>query len=245
MGAVRSRLRRWHVWLGWIVGIPILLWVVSGVVMVWRPIEEVRGEHLVTPLQPVRLSSAPVPPRIEGVPLSGLSLKQTAAGPRWVVEVANGPTRLADPATGALLPPVSATDAAREVAAVYTGQSSIRSVSRTDPDNPPLELRRPIPAWKVSFADGTNFYVHAGSGEIVARRTPWWRLFDLMWGIHIMDLETREDMHNPLVLGFGIASVAMGLLALALLPMTIRRRRRAVRQDQADRRQKLDQRDRR
>jgi len=34
MGAVRSRLRRWHVWLGWIVGLPILLWVVTGLAMV-------------------------------------------------------------------------------------------------------------------------------------------------------------------------------------------------------------------
>ena len=46
MGAVRSRLRRWHIWLGWIVGIPMLVWTLSGLVMVARPIEEVRGEHL-------------------------------------------------------------------------------------------------------------------------------------------------------------------------------------------------------
>jgi hypothetical protein len=226
MGAVRSRLRRWHVWLGWLVGIPILLWVVTGVVMVWRPIEEVRGEHLVAPLPPLSLSSVPVPPNIEGVPLSALSLEQRAAGPRWIVKVADGPARLADPATGSLLPPLSATDAAREVLAVYKGDSSVRSVSLTDPDKPPLELRRPIATWKVSFEDGTNFYVDAGSGQIVARRTAWWRLFDLMWAFHIMDLETREDTHNPLVLGFGIASVAMALLAMVLLPLTIRRRRK-------------------
>ena len=24
-----------------------------------------------------------------------------------------------------------------------------------------------------------------------------------MWGLHIMDLETREDAHNPLLIGFG------------------------------------------
>ena len=44
MGAIRSRLRRWHVWLGWLVGLPMLIWTVSGLVMVARPIEEVRGE---------------------------------------------------------------------------------------------------------------------------------------------------------------------------------------------------------
>ena len=45
-------------------------------------------------------------------------------------------------------------------------------------------------------------------------RTRWWRFYDLMWGIHIMDLKTREDAHNPLVVGFAIASLVMSLLAL-------------------------------
>jgi hypothetical protein len=40
-----------------------------------------------------------------------------------------------------------------------------------------------------------------------------------------MDLKTREDAHNPLLIGFAIAGLAMSLLALALLPMTVRRRR--------------------
>ena len=28
-----------------------------------------------------------------------------------------------------------------------------------------------------------------------------------MWGIHIMDLETREDAHNPLLIGFGAVAL--------------------------------------
>ena len=63
MGAVRSRLRRWHVWLGWVVGLPILFWVVSGLVMVIKPIEEVRGEQLLAELRPVRMALTPVPPQ--------------------------------------------------------------------------------------------------------------------------------------------------------------------------------------
>ena len=37
---------KWHVWLGWLVGLPILMWTVTGLVMVWHPIEYVRGNHL-------------------------------------------------------------------------------------------------------------------------------------------------------------------------------------------------------
>ena len=232
MPLTRSRLRRWHVWLGWIVGIPVLLWVISGLVMVWKPIEEVRGNHLVSEPKPMRMAAAPVPPSVAGLPLSSLSLEQRARGPRWVITLADGTTRLADPATGALLPPLSAADAVREVTARYVGKAKIVAAARTDPSDPPLELRRPIAAWKVAMDDGTNFYVDAGSGEVVAKRTRWWRFYDLMWGFHIMDLKTREHAHNPLVLGFAIFALASSILALILLPTTInRRKRRPIRQD--------------
>jgi len=222
-------LRRWHVWLGWIVGLPILLWVVTGLAMVAKPIEEVRGEALLSDPRPMRMALPPIPPAVGGVQLKSLSLEQRAAGPRWVVTLPDGTTRLADPDSGALLPTLSAADAVREVTARYTGNAKIQSAIRTDPKKPPIELRRPIAAWQVTMDDGTHFYVDAGSGAIVARRTGWWRFYDLMWGVHIMDLKTREDAHNPLTIGFAIAALAMCVLALVLLPMTIRRRRRKQR----------------
>ena len=226
MGAVRSRLRRWHVWLGWVVALPILLWVVTGLAMVAKPIEEVRGEALLSDPRPMRMALPPIPPAVGGVPLKSLSLEQRAAGPRWVVTLPDGTTRLADPDSGALLPPLSAADAVHEVTARYTGEAKVQSATRTDPKDPPIELRRRIAAWRVAMDDGTHFYVDAGSGAIVARRTGWWRFYDLMWGVHIMDLKTREDAHNPLTIGFAIAALAMSLLALVLLPMTIRKRRK-------------------
>ena len=219
-------MRRWHVWLGWVVGLPILLWVVSGLVMVARPIEEVRGEHLLRDPRPIRMALPPVPPAIGGVPLKSLALEQRAAGPRWVVKLPDGTTRLADPNSGALLPPLSAADAVAEFAALYAGDSPIRSVTRTDPDHPPLELRHAVATWRVALEDGTHFYIDAGSGALHAKRTSWWRFYDLMWGLHIMDLKTREDAHNPLTIGFAIAALAMSLLALVLLPLSTRWRRR-------------------
>jgi len=228
MGAVRSRLRRWHVWLGWIVGIPVLLWVVSGLVMIVRPIEEVRGNHLMRDPAPMRLAAPPLSPRIAGIAVKQLQLEPRAVGPRWVVTLADGSTRLADPATGAILPALSAADALREVAHLYRGEAKVANVTRTDPKRPPLELRREIATWRVAMDDDTHFYVDAVTGAIVARRTGWWRFYDFMWGLHIMDLETREDAHNPLLIGFGIVALAMALIALIQLPLTIRRRRKTA-----------------
>ncbi len=222
---IRRQLRRWHIWLGWIVGIPFLVWTVTGLVMVWKPIEEVRGEHLMKKPPAMRVEGLVVPPSVAGVPLKKLSLEQRAAGPRWVAMLPDGTTRLADPETGRWLPPYSASDAAAEVAALYAGDSPVRSVTRTDPGNPPLELRHDVAAWQVALEDGTHFYIDAQSGALHARRTAWWRIYDFMWGLHIMDPATREDTHNPWVVGFGLAALVTTVLALVMLPLTLRRRK--------------------
>jgi len=223
MGAVRSRLRRWHVWLGWLVGLPMLFWTISGIVMVAKPIDEVRGTDLIAPAQPISLSGTLVAPRIEGRAVQSLELEHRAGGPRWEIRFADGASRLADPATGALLPQLGAADAAREVMARYTGSAKVTATSRIAADAPPLELRRAMNGWRVELTDGTHFYVDGGSGEIIAKRTRWWRFYDFMWGLHIMDLQGREEVNNPWVVTFALLSLGMVLLALTLLPMTVRR----------------------
>jgi uncharacterized iron-regulated membrane protein len=226
MNRARLSLRKYHIWLGWIIGLPLLAWTVSGLVMVARPIEHVRGENLIG--EPPRLATGtrPVPPPIGPRPVTSLKLEQRHDGPKWVVSYADGGSRLADGLTGRLLPPLTAADARSLVEARYTGDARIKAVDRTTADNPPLELRRKIDAWRVTMDDDSRFYVNAATGEIAARRTSWWRIYDFMWGLHIMDLKTREDTSNPLVIGFGIVALLTTLMAIILLPMTIRRRGR-------------------
>jgi hypothetical protein len=162
---------------------------------------------------------------VAGVQLTALSLEQRAAGPRWVIKLPDGKTRLADPATGLLLPPLAANDARQEVEARYAGHAKVQSVARTSAEDPPIDLRRPISAWRVTMDDGAHFYVDAGSGQIVATRTRWWRFYDFMWGLHIMDPQTREDAHNPFVILFGLAALAMSALGTILLPKALKRKR--------------------
>ena len=227
----RAKLRRWHIWMAWIAAIPILLWTISGLVMVARPIEVVRGEGLLRDPAPIKLVGPPIPPSLAGVPVQSLALEERAAGPRWIVKLPDGKTRLADPATGLLLPPLSAGDARREVEARYAGTATIQSVARTDADNPPIEFRRPVAAWQVVMSDGAHFYVDASSGQITATRTDWWRFYDFMWGLHIMDPVGREDTHNPFVIMFGIIALAMSVLGTILLPKAFKKRRESHRLD--------------
>ena len=213
-------------WLGWLVGVPMIFWTVSGLVMVARPIEDVRGSALIRDAAPIASTRGVVAPLIEGRAVSAMKLESRATGPRWVIAFADGGARLADPATGALLPALGAADAAREVTSRYTGTAKVVETSRVAADSPPLELRRALDGWRVKMDDDTHFYIDAGSGEIVARRTSWWRIYDFMWGLHIMDLQGREETNNPWVVTFAALSVLMALLAIVLLPLTVKRRNR-------------------
>ena len=221
----RAKLRRWHMWLGWLVGVPVLFWTVSGFVMVARPIEEVRGTALLREPALLTLAAPAVAPSLAGLPVSSLALEPRASGPRWVIHLAGEPprSRLADPATGRLLGLLGAAEAQREVTARYTGKARVAAVNRVDPLRPPIDLNRPMNGWQVVMTDGTHFYVDAGSGEIVARRTRFWRVYDFMWGLHIMDLQERKRTHNPWVVTFSLLTLVMVLMALVLLPLATRK----------------------
>lgn len=77
------------------------------------------------------------------------------------------------------------------------------------------------------MSDGTRFYLDAATGEPLATRTRFWRAYDFMWGLHILDPGGREDSHNPLIVALAAVSLLTVTLALVLLPMTLRRRRSA------------------
>lgn len=221
-----SRVRRAHIWLGWLVGIPLLIWTASGLFMASQPIATVRGEHLVGKAPALSLPAPPVPPLIGPRPVTSLTLEQRPGGARWLIRYADGGARLGDPADGRLLAPISAADAAAIVRARYIGTSKIVAIDGTRAEAPPLDLRRPVATWRVSFADGTRFYVDRATGEILARRTRLWRVYDFMWGLHIMDLQTREAVNNPVLVVFAALGAVTALLAFALLPRASRRRRR-------------------
>lgn len=220
---LRRSLRRIHIWLAWIVGVPLLGWTASGLLMVARPIEEVRGTALRAPapaLPPLGTVVAP-----GGRALKSLSLEPQAGRAVWMAGFPDGGAARADAATGRWLPPVGAGEARTLARAALRAPGAVASVTRTPADRPPIDLRRARPAWGVTFTDGARVYLDADSGEVLALRTDQWRVFDWMWGLHIMDLSGREDTSHPVLIAFTAVAFASVLLALALPPLAARRRR--------------------
>ena len=218
-----QRFARWHIWLGWLVGFPVLMWTVTGLIMVARPIEEVRGEALRAEPAALQADRYVLPAFDE--PVTRVELVEQVIGPVWVVTTADGGRYRYDAASGVVLPPVVASEAREIAAAAYAGQAELEGVRYFPGDVSPGDLRSPINSWQLHYADGTNLYVEAATGQLLAVRTPWWRIYDFAWGLHIMDLETREDTHHPVIVIFAALASIGALLGCILM---FRRRKARV-----------------
>lgn len=222
----RRTLSRLHVWFGWLIGVPLLLWTMSGLWMVARPIAEVRGTHLKSEALPLAVDgplSLPRFPRDHGAPVS-VRLEQQTTGPVWVATFEHGHEMRASARDGQWLPKVGEAEARAIADRWYKPTVAIVSARHTPASAPPLDLRRERPAWGIAFSDGGRVYVDADTGSLLAIRSDQWRWFDFMWGLHIMDLQTREKISHPLLIGFAALAFLSILVGLVLLPRRRKRR---------------------
>jgi hypothetical protein len=217
-----ARLARWHIWLGWVAAVPLILWTVSGLWMVSQPIEDVRGAPLRA--EPAQLPSGfrAVPPVVTDQGPEAVTLISRVDRPVWVVRYPGNRMRTADGATGAWLARVDARLAERIANAALRHPGRVDTIAAFAAVDAPLELRKDRPSWRVAYDDGLHVYVDAVTGEVLAVRSRQWRAFDFMWGLHIMDLESREDTHHPLLI---IAAISGLLSILAGATLLFRRRR--------------------
>ncbi|UVI40193.1 PepSY domain-containing protein [Qipengyuania spongiae] len=90
------------------------------------------------------------------------------------------------------------------------------------------EFRGPFPAWQVTYADeaSTRLYIDASSGTLGAARSDTWRLFDFIWGLHIMDWTERDRINSWWLLLFGIGGTIIALSGFVLLANRMPRLRR-------------------
>jgi uncharacterized iron-regulated membrane protein len=64
--------------------------------------------------------------------------------------------------------------------------------------------------------DNIKVYLDAFSGEIVAIRSSSWRLWDFLWGLHIMDYIDRDNINNLLIKIFSILALISSLSGVIL-----------------------------
>lgn len=226
--SVSQKLGRWHIWLGWLIGVPLLLWTGTGLLMVSRPIDEVRGTDLRREMPHATMDVGKLTlPKADGYVIHGLTLNTDGDAPSWVATGKDEQVRHYDARTGQPLPHIGKAQAEAIVArAIIGGDKVAKTTLFDDPQATPLDFRRPIAVWRVALTDGTYVYVGRHSGKVEAVRTQFWRLFDFAWGLHIMDLQTREDNHHPILIFFAALAFLGSILGFTLL-FTQGRRKRA------------------
>ena len=191
--------------------------------MVLLDIDFIHGDSLVRNMQQAlvvpRAPSAGIDTLRARYPqATDISLKSLMGKTFYTVTTKNA-RYLLNPRTGEVQSPLDET-AAREIAQYhYNGQAPVARASLITSD-PPMEIKtRPLPLWRIDFDDrfSTSFYIDPYTGALATRRHQYWRIFDFMWMLHIMDYEERADAHNLLLIAAQTTGLTFAITGLWLL----------------------------
>ncbi|MBO0939354.1 hypothetical protein J2I47_22565, partial [Fibrella sp. HMF5335] len=123
-------------------------------------------------------------------------------------------TQLADAKTGQLRSELTRAEATALAQQCFAGSSAVERVEYLTTTNGHHEYReKPLPAYAVTFQQPAHATVYVASqlGTVQSIRTDPWRLFDLLWMLHTMDYEGRDDINNGLLRAFSV----LGLLTIS------------------------------
>ena len=196
--AKKFTIRKIHRYLSIFIAIQLLLWTVSGIYFAFNKIEMVRGEQYRLPLETEyrifkRLGQEIIETNDNGV-------KTYSSYPQnFPVNMLSSEEAMTIAKEKTSLNPVSV--------------SLIKKVERG------VEYRgRRLPIYKVSTDtdDGINIYVDSMTGDIAAIRSDSWRVWDLLWALHIMDYQDRDNINNILLKIFSVLALVSSITGIVL-----------------------------
>ncbi len=216
-------LKKLHKWVGLLIGIQVLLWLLSGLMLSLLDAAKVSGEqwartHAHTPapiqddtlLEPAELAAGLIDGALE------ISLEVWQGQPVYRLSRLQGIT-LIDAKDGAIIV-TDEHDAQILAQQDFTGTGEVLSIrSGHAPD---METRGSNGQyWQVNFSDPaqTSIYILASTGEILERRNTYWRTFDFFWMLHIMDYAGHDNINNVVVIAVALVSIWLGISGFILL----------------------------
>lgn len=217
-----------HRWLGLLLFGQVAVWMMSGVVMSWFPIELVRGETAATidePIElPIRSYFPPAGVVAQVSEATSVQLTSRFGRPVYLVRTRSG-AALFDADDGRRLSPIKEQEARLVAEQDFLGDGEIASVELLERAPPDFSGR--LPVWRATFDDrnGTRLYVSPETGDVVARRNNIWRLYDFFWMLHIMDYKERENFNNPLIKAASATGLLFALSGVYLVAVRLRNRR--------------------
>ena len=211
---MRNIVRNTHKYLSFFISLQLFLWTISGIYFAFNKIELVRGEQY-------RLTES-FPVNFNEVNFSRSDVYQIKAIKRldeiiFVVNASKGTEYL-----NALGTPVSKLSKS-EVFEIVSSSSTLKPIDLEEITefSKGSEFRgRNLPLYKVTSLNDKdkkiNLYLNVFSGEITAVRSIQWRIWDLMWGFHIMDWQTRDKINNIFLQIFSILALVSSISGILL-----------------------------
>lgn len=228
MSLLARHISRLHKIIGLVVGVQLFIWTLSGLFFTLYPIETIRGdpwrpkiEHGSLETMTVAVEAAQAAAKVEGEWLTA-ELKPFLDRPVWLITTSQK-RALIDAQTGdkwSPLDPVSFR-ALQLRFADSDGKAQIPGTGATAEfitKNPPREYGGGLPAWVIED-DKTQqrIYFDATTGEVRAVRTTEWRIFDVLWRFHIMDVTGDEKFDTWWMKVFAFLGLTMVLSGFALI----------------------------
>lgn len=216
-------LKKLHKWVGLLIGIQVMLWLLSGLMISLLDPVKVSGKQWATPaaseqqtLNPgVLLEPDELPPeQLRGALTIKLAVNRDL--PVYRIQRSESETLL-NAVDGSVMT-TSKTDADKIARTDYIGSGEIISIKPGMA--PDMETRNHAGEyWKVDFSDDvdTSLYISVATGEFLERRNSYWRVRDFFWMLHIMDYSGRENFNNALVITIVLIAVWLGISGFILI----------------------------
>jgi len=211
-------IRLFHKYLSLVISIQLLLWTVSGIYFAFNKIELVRGEQYLIEQKVSKLNLKEVESSF-----SGKNVNFVRRLDEWIIKVETDSGFSYTDLQGQNLDELNSEEV-REVVRLSTNLTPLMA-QRIDKPEIRAEFRgRNLPIFKVttSTTDNINVYVDAFTGEVTAIRSDSWRIWDFLWGAHIIDYSERENINNFLIKILSILALISSLSGIVLFFKTFK-----------------------
>ncbi len=211
---MKFTIRKIHKYLSLFISLQLLLWTASGIYFAYNKIENVRGEQYREQTSfSVDLSKI----NFEVEDISTLSFANRLNERVVVIRDTQGKKYF--DFDGNLIDKISFEEALK-VVKTKTNLSPL-SVEEVTEAKKRAEYRgRDLPIYRVVSTnkqnEEINVYVNPYSGDISAVRSTQWRIWDLLWGFHIMDWQDRDNIGNIFLKIFSVLALLSAITGIVL-----------------------------
>lgn len=228
--------RKWHRYLGIVLGVQFLLWTLGGLYFSWTNIDEIRGDHLKNASPVLSKDINYISPTdfldkilVKNDSILSLELTNILDKVIYRIELMNNGKKkivLINAENGNLRKPLQKNEAIQIAINKLNIESKVTEVEYLTTTGNHHEYRnRPLPAYAISFNEpaNTTIYVSVAYGNVQTFRNNEWRIFDFLWMLHTMDYQERDDFNNLLLRAFSFFGIFTILSGFTLYCLTSKR----------------------